>query len=160
MRIIYGSNKMAGSLNKVQLIGNLGKDPEVRYTNDNRSIANLTIATSESWNDKSGNRQERTEWHRVVVFGKLAETVEKYLKKGDSVYFEGKLQTRKWQGNDGQDRYTTEVVVDMGGRMVMLGGNAGSSMSSSDDFNQDTSSKPMASTQVSEDSAFDDEIPF
>lgn len=153
---------MAGSLNKVQVIGNLGKDPEIRYTGDNRAIANLTVATSENWMDKSGSRQEKTEWHRIVVFGKLAETIEKYLKKGDSVYFEGKLQTRKWQGNDGQDRYTTEIVVDMGGKMVMLGSNAGASMASpSDDFNQDTSaSKPTKAAAMSEESAFDDEIPF
>lgn len=152
---------MAGSLNKVQIIGNLGKDPEIRYTGDNRAIANLTVATSENWTDKSGSRQDRTEWHRVVVFGKLAETIEKYLKKGDSVYFEGKLQTRKWQGNDGQDRYTTEVVVDMGGKMVMLGANAGSSMASApDDFNQDTSSISTKAAAMSEESAFDDEIPF
>lgn len=151
---------MAGSLNKVQIIGNLGKDPEIRYTGDNRAIANLTIATSENWTDKSGSRQERTEWHRVVVFGKLAETIEKYLKKGDSVYFEGKLQTRKWQGSDGQDRYTTEVVVDMGGKMVMLGANTGASMASApEDYSQDSSSS-MSQAPMSEESAFDDEIPF
>ena len=161
---------MAGSLNKVSLIGNLGRDPEIRYTNDNRPIANLNLATSERWKDQSGQQQEKTEWHRIVVFGNLADVIQKYLKKGDSVYFEGKLQTRKWQNKEGQDQYTTEVVVDRGGQMVMLGSGsgAGRSSGSSDnyDFNQD---KPQQGGQqqgggskppVSEDAAFDDEIPF
>ena len=160
---------MAGSLNKVSLIGNLGRDPEIRYTNDNRPIANLTIATSERWKDQSGQQQEKTEWHRIVVFGNLADVIQKYLKKGDSVYFEGKLQTRKWTDKEGQDRYTTEVVVDRGGQMVMLGNGGGAGRSSSSDnydFNQDA---PQQSGQkqgggskapVSEDAAFDDEIPF
>lgn len=133
------------SLNKVQIIGSLGKDPEIRYTNDNKAIANVSVATGEKWTDKStGELKEKTEWHRVVVFGKLAETVEKYLKKGGSVYFEGKLQTRKWQGNDGQDKYTTEVVVDMGGKLIMLGGNKN------------------ATSQVSQEavSIQDDDLPF
>jgi single-strand DNA-binding protein len=136
------------SLNKVQLIGNLGRDPEVRYTADNKAIANLTIATSDSWTDKQGNKQDKTEWHRVVVFGKLAEVVEKYLTKGSSVYFEGKLQTRKWQDKDGQDKYTTEIVVDsFGGSMVMLGGNGGDK-------------KPSAQHVDNNEPSFDDEIPF
>jgi len=113
---------MAGGINKVILVGNLGQDPELRYTTDGRPIANFSIATSETWNDKgSGERREKTEWHRVVVFGKLAEICGEYLSKGRQVYIEGKLQTRKWQGKDGQDRYTTEVVVDMRGTMQMLG---------------------------------------
>ncbi|MDE3021050.1 MAG: single-stranded DNA-binding protein [Pseudomonadota bacterium] len=109
------------SVNKVILVGNLGRDPEVRYAPSGDAIANITIATSEQWKDKSGEKQEKTEWHRVVFFGKQAEIVSQYLKKGSQVYIEGRLQTRKWQGQDGQDRYTTEVVAD---RMQMLGGRA------------------------------------
>jgi single-strand DNA-binding protein len=114
---------MAGGINKVILVGNLGQDPEIRYTADGRPIANFSIATSESWKDKnSGEKREKTEWHRVVVFGKLAEICGEYLSKGRQVYIEGKLQTRKWQGQDGQDRYTTEVVIDgFNGTMQMLG---------------------------------------
>lgn len=113
---------MAGGINKVILVGNLGQDPEIRYTADGRPIANFSIATSETWKDRnSGERREKTEWHRVVVFGKLAEICGEYLSKGRQVYIEGKLQTRKWQGQDGQDRYTTEVVVDIRGTMQMLG---------------------------------------
>ena len=117
---------MAG-INKVILVGNLGRDPEIRYTADGRPIANFTLATSETWTDKgSGERREKTEWHRVVVFGKLAEICGEYLSKGRQVYVEGKLQTRKWQGQDGQDRYTTEVVVQgFGGTLQMLGGREG-----------------------------------
>ena len=113
---------MAGGINKVILVGNLGQDPEIRYTADGRPIANFSVATSETWTDKaSGERREKTEWHRVVVFGKLAEICGEYLSKGRQVYIEGKLQTRKWQGQDGQDRWTTEVVVDIRGTMQMLG---------------------------------------
>jgi single-strand DNA-binding protein len=114
---------MAGGINKVILVGNLGQDPEVRYTSDGRPIANFNLATSETWKDKNtGERREKTEWHRVVIFGPVAEVAGKYLSKGRQVYIEGKLQTRKWQTQDGQDRYTTEVVVDMRGTMQMLGG--------------------------------------
>lgn len=158
---------MAGSLNKVTLIGNLGRDPEIRYTNDNRPIANLTLATSERWKDQSGQQQEKTEWHRIVVFGNLADIIQKYLKKGDSVYFEGKLQTRKWTDKDGQERYTTEVVVDRGGQMVMLGSGSGAGRGAGDapyDYNQDAASTPPkkagSKPPVSEEAAFDDEIPF
>ena len=144
---------MASSLNKVQVIGNLGRDPEIRYTNDNRPIANVTVATTESWS-KEGSKQEKTEWHRIVVFGKLAEVIEKYMKKGDKVYFEGKLQTRQWTDKEGQERYTTEIVVDsFGGQMVMLGKNAGS------DFSAPSSSSSTTS-QVSQEPDFDDDIPF
>ncbi|RME61078.1 single-stranded DNA-binding protein [Candidatus Parcubacteria bacterium] len=109
-------------LNKVQLIGRLGKDPEVRYASHGNAIANLSVATSEQWNDRqTGQRQERTEWHRVVLFGKLAEIAAQYLRKGQQVYLEGKLQTRKWTDQNGMDRYTTEVVVDQRGTMIMLG---------------------------------------
>ena len=152
---------MAGSLNKVQLIGNLGRDPEIRYTGDNRAIANLTIATSENWKGQDGQRQEKTEWHRVVIFGPLAEVAEKYLKKGDNAYFEGKLQTRKWTDQSGTEKYTTEVVVDQRGAMQMLGSRSGSSAGSSyDDMDQTSSTPAMAKPQVSQDEAFDDDIPF
>jgi single-strand DNA-binding protein len=113
-------------VNKVILVGNLGKDPEVRYTPNGKAVANLTLATSESWKDQSGQIQEKTEWHRVSMFGKLAEIAGEYLKKGSQVYIEGKLQTRKWQDQQGQDRYTTEVVLDpFSGVMQMLGGRSG-----------------------------------
>ncbi|MBF0182320.1 MAG: single-stranded DNA-binding protein [Magnetococcales bacterium] len=112
---------MSRSLNKVQLIGNLGADPEVRFTQDGRPIANLSIATSESWKDQQGQLQERTEWHRVVLFGKLAEIAQQYLRKGSKVFIEGRLQTRKWTDNQGQERYTTEVhLPPFVGQMIML----------------------------------------
>lgn len=110
-------------INKVILIGNLGKDPDINYTQAGKAIANLTVATSESWKDQSGEMQEKTEWHRVSIFGKLAEIAGQYLKKGSQVYLEGKLQTRKWEDQNGNDRYTTEVVLDpFRGVMQMLGG--------------------------------------
>lgn len=115
-----------GSVNKVILIGNLGVDPEVRYLPNGNAVANLRLATSENWRDKAtGERRERTEWHRVSIFGKLAEVAQQYLHKGSKVYIEGQLRTRKWQGQDGQDRYTTEVVVDINGSMQMLDGRPG-----------------------------------
>jgi single-strand DNA-binding protein len=111
---------MARGINKVILVGNLGKDPEVRYSPDGRAVTNITVATSEQWKDRNtGEQQEKTEWHRVVFFGRLAEIAGEYLKKGRQVYVEGKLQTRKWQGQDGQDRYTTEIVAN---ELQMLGG--------------------------------------
>lgn len=114
---------MAKGINKVIIVGNLGKDPEVRYSANGAAIANLTIATSEQWTDKqSGQKQEKTEWHRVVMFNRLGEIAGEYLKKGSQVYIEGKLQTRKWQDNNGQDRYTTEIVAN---EMQMLGGRSG-----------------------------------
>src|SRR5881227_2149602 len=119
---------MAGSINKVILVGNLGRDPEIRSTQDGMRIANLAVATSETWRDKmSGERKERTEWHRVVIFNeRLAETAEKYLKKGAKVYLEGALQTRKWTDNSGQERYTTEVVLQrFRGELTMLDGAGG-----------------------------------
>ncbi|KQW27013.1 single-stranded DNA-binding protein [Rhizobium sp. Root274] len=116
---------MAGSVNKVILIGNLGADPEIRRTQDGRPIANLRIATSESWRDKnSGERKEKTEWHQVVIFNEgLCKVAEQYLKKGSTVYVEGQLQTRKWQDQNGNDRYSTEVVLQgFNGNLTMLGG--------------------------------------
>ena len=110
-------------VNKVILVGNLGQDPEVRYMPNGGAVANITLATSESWRDKqTGENKEITEWHRVVLFGKLAEVAGEYLRKGSQVYIEGQLRTRKWQDQGGQDRYTTEVVVNVGGTMQMLGG--------------------------------------
>ena len=119
---------MAGSVNKVILIGNLGRDPEIRSTQDGMRIANLAVATSENWRDRvSGERKERTEWHRVVIFNeRLAEIAEKYLKKGAKVYVEGALQNRKWTDNSGQERYTTEVVLTrFRGELTMLDGARG-----------------------------------
>lgn len=111
---------MARGINKVILVGNLGSDPEVRYSANGAAIANVSLATTDSWSDKqTGEKQERTEWHRVVFFNRLAEIAGEYLKKGSQVYIEGRLQTRKWQDKDGQDRYTTEIVA---GEMQMLGG--------------------------------------
>jgi len=110
------------SLNKVILIGNLGKDPEVRYMPNGEAVANFSIATTDSWKDKSGAKQERTEWHNIVMYRKLAEIAGEYLKKGRPVYVEGRLQTRKWQTKEGQDRYTTEIIAD---QMQMLGGQGG-----------------------------------
>ncbi len=119
---------MAGSVNKVILIGNLGADPEIRFTQAGKKIANLRLATSESWKDRqSGERREKTEWHRVVVFSEgLANIAEQYLKKGSKIYIEGQLQTRKWTGNDGQDKYTTEVVLQgFNSTLTMLDGRSG-----------------------------------
>lgn len=113
-------------VNKVILVGNLGQDPEVRYMPNGGAVTNITLATSESWRDKqTGENKEITEWHRVVLFGKLAEVAGEYLRKGSQVYIEGQLRTRKWQDQGGQDRYTTEVVVNVGGTMQMLGGRQG-----------------------------------
>lgn len=110
------------SVNKVILVGNLGKDPEVRYMPSGEAITNITVATTDTWKDKSGEKQEKTEWHRVAFFSKLAEIAGEYLKKGSQVYIEGRLQTRKWQDKEGHDRYTTEIVAD---RMQMLGSRSG-----------------------------------
>lgn len=112
---------MAGSLNKVEIIGNLGADPEVRYMPSGGAVANLSIATTESWKDKTtGEKKELTEWHRVVIFGKLAEIAGEYLRKGSKVFIEGGLRTRKWTDQAGVERYTTEINVGMNGRMIML----------------------------------------
>tara|TARA_A100001037_G_C14637813_1_gene408739 strand:- start:8 stop:448 length:441 start_codon:yes stop_codon:yes gene_type:complete len=109
-----------GTVNKVMIVGNLGRDAEVRYTPGGSAVSTISLATTDVWNDKtSGERQERTEWHRVVLWGKQAETLNDYLKKGRQIYAEGKLQTRKWQDRDGNDRYTTEIRAD---RIVLLGG--------------------------------------
>ena len=154
-----------GSINKVILIGNLGADPEIRYMPNGNAVANVSIATSESWKDRNtGEPQERTEWHRVVFFGKLAEVVGQYLRKGSKLYVEGRLQTRKWQGQDGQDRYTTEVVVDMRGSMLMLDGRGGGGGGSSVPFDEPGGGQPQPSGGGSAPSGgapdFDDDIPF
>ena len=147
---------MAGSVNKVILVGNLGADPEIRRTQDGRPIANFSIATSESWRDKNtGERRERTEWHRVVCFNEgLCKVIEQYVKKGSKVYVEGQLQTRKWQDQSGQDRYTTEIVAN---EMQMLGGRAGAGApASSDDSRGFGSAEPSTAREP----ALDDDIPF
>ena len=113
---------MGKGINKVILVGNLGNDPEVRYMPNGNAVANLSLATSESWKDQQGQVQERTEWHRLTMYRRLAEIAGEYLKKGSQIYVEGKLQTRKWQDQQGQDRYTTEIIVD---QMQMLGGREG-----------------------------------
>ena len=157
---------MAGSVNKVILIGNLGRDPEIRSTNDGTRVANLSVATSESWRDKtSGERKERTEWHRVVVFNdRLVEIIEKYLKKGSKVYLEGALQTRKWTDQSGQEKYTTEVVLQKyRGELTMLDGARSGSGEGS--FAPEEAAAAPAAAGRSRDKApassdLDDEIPF
>jgi len=154
---------MARGVNKAILIGNLGRDPEVRYSPNGAAVANVSIATTDSWRDKgSGEQQERTEWHRVVFFGRLAEIVGEYLKKGSQVYIEGRLQTRKWQDKEGNDRFTTEIVAT---EMQMLGGRGGGAGGgSAEDYNQDQGHAQSrggggsSSQGPSED--FDDDIPF
>jgi len=117
---------MSRGVNKVILIGNLGQDPETRYTPSGNAVTNLNLATDESYKDRqSGQMVPKTEWHKIVIFGKLAEIAAQYLRKGSKIYIEGRLQTRKWQGQDGQDRYTTEIVVDINGQMQMLDGRGG-----------------------------------
>ncbi|HEP0306096.1 TPA: single-stranded DNA-binding protein [Providencia rettgeri] len=148
-------------VNKVILVGNLGQDVEMRYMPNGDAVANLTLATSESWRDKqSGEMREKTEWHRVCIFGKLAEVAGEYLKKGSQVYIEGSLQTRKWQDQSGQDRYTTEVVVNIGGTMQMLG-NGNSNNNGNQTGNKSTSSpNQQYSNQTKPPMDFDDDIPF
>jgi single-strand DNA-binding protein len=151
---------MARGVNKVILVGNLGKDPEMKYTASGAAIANITVATSESWNDKqTGEKQEKTEWHRVVFFRRLAEIAGEYLRKGSQVYIEGKLQTRKWQDQNGQDRYTTEIVAN---DMQMLGGRGGEAGSrpQGGGFRANTPAQ-QEPVQQDQDSGFaDDDIPF
>lgn len=147
------------SVNKVLLIGRLGNNPEIRYTNTGTAVANFNLATSENWNDKNGQRQERTEWHRVVVWGKLAELCEKYLSKGRQCFIEGKLQTRSWDDKDGNKRYTTEIVAStvqfLSAPNAQAG--AGAGMGASD---MGMSANDMPPPQMSESSFTEDEIPF
>ena len=166
------------SVNKVILVGNLGRDPETRYMPDGGAITNISIATTSSWKDKSGEKQEATEWHRISFFGKLAEIAGEYLKKGSQVYVEGKLRTRKWQDKDGQDKYTTEVIADamqmLGGRQGM-GGEGGGASSGGGDYSRSSSgsssgpsgggsgsaSKPAAAKGgAAKFDDFEDDIPF
>ena len=151
---------MARGVNKAILIGNLGNDPDMRYTAGGAAVANISIATAESWRDKeSGEQQERTEWHRVVAFGRLAEIMGEYLRKGSQVYIEGRIQTRKWQDKDGQDRYTTEIVAN---ELQMLGSKGGSGSYDSSPQPQQSAPAPQtaaASTPPPADD-FDDDIPF
>ncbi len=147
---------MAGSVNKVILIGNLGRDPEIRSTQDGNKIANLSLATSENWKDKNtGERREKTEWHRVVIFDeRLAEIAEKYLLKGSKIYVEGQLQTRKWQDQSGQDKYSTEVVLQrFRGTLTMLDGKP-------DQQEQEQQRSEASAPERQAVSELDDEIPF
>jgi single-strand DNA-binding protein len=160
---------MAGSVNKVILIGNLGADPEIRRTQDGRPIANLRVATSETWRDKAtGERREKTEWHRVVIFNEgLCKIVEQYVKKGSKVYLEGSLQTRKWQDKDGQDRYSTEVVLQgFNSQLTMLDKMGGGADFGSEPGGSDFGSsgpqtrKPVPVGAGGKRGDMDDEIPF
>ena len=149
---------MAGSVNKVILVGNLGRDPESRSFQNGGKVVNLRIATSETFKDREGNRQERTEWHSVAIFNeRLGEVAEKYLRKGSLVYLEGKLETRKWQDKDGQDRFTTEVVLrSFGGELTMLGGK-GEGGSSEPAPQRQQQSRPAGGGKPA---ALDDDIPW
>jgi len=156
---------MARGINKVILVGNLGADPETRYMPSGKAVTNIRIATSESWTDRtSGDKQERTEWHRVVLFDKLGEISAEYLRKGSQVYIEGALRTRKWQDKEGKDQYTTEIVAR---EMQMLGGRAGSG--TGEPREPRSESRPTSSGESraassppppADDGAFDDDIPF
>jgi single-strand DNA-binding protein len=166
------------SVNKVILVGNLGRDPEVRFMPNGEAVCNFSIATTDSWKDKSGAKQERTEWHNIVMYRKLAEIAGEYLKKGRPVYVEGRLQTRKWQTKEGQDRYTTEIIAD---QMQMLGGRDGGSNASYDggmdqssggnDYDQSSPNQSAAKQAPAQSTAkpaaagsgfddFEDDIPF
>ena len=161
---------MAGSVNKVILVGNLGKDPEIRRTQDGRPIANLSVATSESWRDKAtGERKEKTEWHRVVIFSEgLCKIAEQYLKKGSKVYLEGSLQTRKWQDKDGNDKYSTEVVLqNFNSTLTMLdtrsgGGGGMDAGDGGEEFGSRGASSPARKPAMAggKRDDMDDEIPF
>lgn len=160
-----------GSVNKVILIGNLGADPEMRYMPNGNAVANIRIATSEQWKDRNtGEMQERTEWHRVAIFNKLGEIAGQYLRKGSKVYIEGRIRTRKWQGQDGQDRYSTEVIADQMQMLDSRGGGGGGGRESSVPFDDpggsqpkrgggDVSPSPVA-PPAGDSPDFDDDIPF
>lgn len=154
---------MARGINKVILIGNLGADPEVRYTPANTAVCNISVATTDQWRDKqTGEQQEKTEWHKVVMFNRLGEIAGEYLKKGSKVYIEGRLQTRKWQGQDGQDRYTTEIVAN---EMQMLDGRGGTGAAPMDDagYGSRSQKQPQQQSRQSPPPADDDladDIPF
>lgn len=152
-------------VNKVILVGNLGQDPEVRYLPNGGAVANITLATSESWRDKAtGEQKEQTEWHRVVLFGKLAEVAGEYLRKGSQVYIEGQLRTRKWTDQSGVEKYTTEVLVNVGGVMQMLGGKQGSNESVCPAPRNNSQQRSQPAQQQAQHSEppmdFSDDIPF
>lgn len=151
---------MAGSVNRVVLVGNLGADPEIRRTQDGKPIANLRVATSERWRDRNtGESKEKTEWHTVVIFGPLAEIAEKFLKKGSKVYLEGKLQTRKWQDKSGADRYSTEVVLQgFNASLVMLDGARRSDDAGADNYGHGGGQSAYGGQSFAND--LDDEVPF
>jgi single-strand DNA-binding protein len=161
---------MARGLNKVLIIGNLGADPEVRYMPNGGAVTNIRVATTDVWKDKQGEKQEKTEWHRVVLFNRLGEIAAQYLRKGSSVYLEGSLRTNKWQDQSGNERYTTEIIAN---EMRLLGSKSGSAplddadmpSSSSMQHNENTSGRASSSTSAKApattlDEAFDDDIPF
>src|SRR5437588_7407062 len=154
------------SVNKVILVGNLGRDPETRYTTGGDAVTNIRLATTDTWKDKNGEKQERTEWHTIVFFGRQAEIAGEYLKKGKQVYIEGRLQTRKWQDKEGQDRYTTEIVAD---RMQMLGSREGSGEPRGESSFGQKSAEPKAAAAAAPGAAkkpagkfddMEDDIPF
>jgi single-strand DNA-binding protein len=150
------------SVNKVILIGNLGRDPETRYMPDGGAVTNVSIATTDVWKDKQGEKQERTEWHRVAFFGKLAEIAGEYLKKGRSIYVEGRLKTRKWQDKDGVEKYTTEIIAE---EMKMLGGREGMGGGDGDEAPARNAApraaaKPAPAAKASSFDEMDDDIPF
>lgn len=148
-------------VNKVILVGNLGQDPEVRYLPNGGAVANITLATSESWRDKAtGEMKEQTEWHRVVLFGKLAEVASEYLRKGSQVYIEGQLRTRKWTDQSGVEKYTTEVLVNVGGTMQMLGGKQVEGKPAGGNQQQSRTQQPPAQQSNEPPMNFDDDIPF
>ena len=154
---------MAGSINKVILVGNLGRDPEIRSTSDGREIANLAIATSESWKDKNtGERKDKTEWHRVAIFNEgLVNVVKNYVKKGSKVYIEGALQTRKWVDAQGQEKYTTEIVLQgYNSTLTMLDARGASDASRGDSFGGGSSMSNKENLSVNTSDELDDEVPF
>lgn len=149
---------MARGVNKAIIVGHLGRDPEIRYAASGAAVANVSVATTDSWKDKqTGENNEKTEWHRVVFFGRLAEIAGEYLKKGSQVYIEGRLQTRKWQDQNGQDRYTTEIVAN---DMQMLGGRGGVSNEGFDEAPRRSAESAGGAASDVPTSDFDDDIPF
>ena len=149
---------MARGINKVIVVGNLGQDPDTRYMPSGSAVTNITVATNESWKDKqTGEQKDRTEWHKVAMFGRLAEIAAEYLRKGSQVYIEGKLRTRKWQDKDGKDRYTTEIIAD---EMQMLGGRGGAGGSAPMQDDRPPQGAPSSPPPQGSSDDFDDDIPF
>ncbi len=149
---------MARGINKVIVVGNLGQDPDTRYMPSGSAVTNITVATNESWKDKqTGEQKDRTEWHKIAMFGRLAEIAAEYLRKGSQVYIEGKLRTRKWQDKDGNDRYTTEIIAD---EMQMLGGRGGAGGSAPMRDDRPPQGAPSSPPPQGSSDDFDDDIPF